>query len=326
MKQPRRSESFARQSARGVFMQIYQINSNLMAFYFKGDTEPDNPTLKNPPAEENWEITCDRLGVAGYVVYSGRSAIVYDTLCSPAQADEIKSYLEKDLGVAKFTVVLSHWHLDHVGGNALYAQSNIVASRKTRLSLAQHKAAIEAAALWGQPPVNPLRLPDIVFDDAMTIYLDDLEAQLLNFNIHSEDGVAVYLPAYKILLAGDMLEDTVSFVTNPEDSAVHIENYKRMREMDITRILPNHGRSAVIREGGYSKELIDSTIYYLTALREELRRDNDCVVADLKTVMAPYLDKGVVHYWEPYEDVHRDNVERVRAFIKSGRGSSRYGS
>lgn len=307
-------------------MQIYQLNPNLMAFYFKGDTEPDNPALKNPPAEENWEITCDRLGVAGYVIYSGDSAIVYDTLCSPAQAGEIKSYLEKKLGITKFTVVLSHWHLDHVGGNALYGQSNIVASRKTRQSLAQHKAAIETAALWGQPPIRPLCLPDIVFDDSMSIYVGDLEARLVNFNIHSEDGVAVYIPAHKILLAGDMLEDTVSFVTNPEASLVHIENYKRMRDMDIERILPNHGRSAVIKAGGYSKELIDSTIYYLTALREELSRDSDCAVADLKTVMAPYLEKGVVHYWEPYEDVHRDNIERVRDFIKSGRGSSRYGA
>ena len=310
----------------GVFMQIYQINANLMAFYFKGDIEPDNPLLKNPPAEENWEVTCDRLGVAGYVIHNGDSAIVYDTLCSPAQAGEIRLYLERELGIAKFTVVLSHWHLDHVGGNTLYAQSNIVASCKTRQSLVQHKASIEAGVLWGQPPINPLRLPDIVFAEAMSIYLGDLEAQLINFNIHSEDGVAVYIPAHKILLAGDMLEDTVSFVTNPEDSAVHIENYKRMREMDIARILPNHGRSAVIKAGGYTKELIDSTIYYLTALREELSRDSDCAVADLKTVMAPYLAKGVVNYWEPYEGVHRDNIERVRAFIKSGRGSSRYGS
>ena len=160
----------------------------------------------------------------------------------------------------------------------------------------------------------------------MSNYLGDLEVILYNYHIHSDDSVCAYIPKYKILLPGDMLEDTAPFVTNPEDSAVHIENYKRMRDMDIERILPNHGRSAVIRAGGYSKELIDSTIYYLTALREELSRDSDCAVADLKTVMAPYLDKGVVHYWEPYEDVHQDNVERVRAFIKSGRGSSRYGS
>ncbi len=307
-------------------MQIYQLNDKLMVFYFKGDTEPDNPVLKAPPAEENWEVTCDRLGVAGYVIHSGDSAVVYDTLCSPTQAGEIRSYLEKNLGIAKFTVVLSHWHLDHVGGNELYSSSNIVASRKTRQSLAQHKTAIEAAALWGQPPIKPLRLPDIVFDEALTIYLDDLEIRLLNFDIHSEDGVAVYLPAFKILLAGDMLEDTVSFVTNPEGGAVHIENYRRMRDMDIERILPNHGRSAVIKAGGYSKELIDSTIYYLTALHELLSQDKDCAAPDLKTFMAPYLDKGVVHYWAPYEQVHRDNVERVRAFIKSGQGSSKYGA
>lgn len=305
-------------------MQVYRLNPNLTAFYFKGDSEPDNPVLKTPPPGENWEVTCDRLGVAGYVVHSGENAVVYDTLCSPDQAGEIKTYLEEQLGVRKFTVVLSHWHLDHVGGNAIYGASNIIACRKSRASLALHQGAIEAGALWGPPAIKPLRLPDIIFDESMSIYLDDLEVQLHNLNIHSEDSVAVYIPAYKLLLAGDMLEDTAPFITNPEDSATHIENYKQLQGMAIDRILPNHGRSAVIKAGGYPKTLIDSAIYYLSTLRAQLAEDTDCAIPGLREFMAPYLAAGAVHYWAPYEDVHQGNIERVRAFLKCGPGASKY--
>ncbi len=296
-------------------MQIYRINPHVVAFYFGGDTEPDNPNLK-VQVEDNWEIgACDGLGVASYVVHNGPQAIVYDTLCSPQQADLIKAYLGKELGITKFTVVLSHWHLDHVGGNELYKQSNIVACRKTREHLLEHKDEIEAGTLWGEPVIKPLRLPDLVFEQKLSIFLDDLEVQLFNFHIHSDDSVCAYIPKYKILLPGDMLEDTAPFITNPEAIPVHLNNYEQLRAMDIDKILPNHGRSAVIKSGGYSKELIDSVTFYLTALYGQLEKQPDSRVAELQTFMAEYLDKGIIYYWEPYEAVHNNNTERVREFF-----------
>lgn len=297
-------------------MQIYNINPNLTAFYFGGDTASDNPNLL-AQVDDNWEIgACDSLGVSSYVIHNGAEAIVYDTLCSPRQADEIKSYLEKTLSVSKFTVVLSHWHLDHVGGNELYHQSNIVACRKTREYLALHKAAIEAGTLWGEPAINPLRLPDIVFDHNLSIYLGDLEVVLYNYHIHSDDSVCAYIPKYKILLPGDMLEDTAPFVTNPEAIPVHLENYDLLRAMDIDRIVPNHGRSQIIKNGGYPKELIESASYYLSALYARLSKDQGATVPELREFMGEYLDKGLIHYWKPYETVHKNNIERVRDFLK----------
>lgn len=300
-------------------MQIYNINPNLIAFYFEGDAAPGGPI----PAEQmegNWATgVCDSLGVASYAIYSGAEAIIYDTLCSPQQANEIKSYLEGALSIGKFTVVLSHWHLDHVGGNELYREFNIVACRKTREHLLRQKAEIEAGTLWGEPAINPLRLPDIVFDDALSIYVGDLEVALYNYNIHSDDSVCAYIPKYKILLPGDMLEETIPFVTNPEDMPTHLKNYDLLRAMDIEKILPNHGRSRVIKNGGYSKGLIESVAHYLSALHAQLNADPDGAVPDLRQLMAEYLDKGVVHYWEPYAAVHKINVQRVRDFLKNQR-------
>lgn len=296
-------------------MRIYNINPNLTAFYFGGDTAPGGPDLP-PSMEDNWETGCDGLGVCGYVIHNGTEALVYDTLCSPQQAGEIKSYLEKTLRISKFTVALSHWHLDHVGGSELYGQSSIVACRKTREYLALHKAAIEAGTLWGEPAINPLRLPDVVFDDTLSIYLDGLEVILHNYHIHSDDSVCAYIPKYKILLPGDMLEDTAPFVTNPESIPVHLKNCDLLRAMDIEKILPNHGRSKVIESGGYPKEFIESVFYYLSTLYARLSKDPEATVPELRAFMSEYLGKGLIHYWKPYETVHQTNIERVRDFLK----------
>ena len=56
------------------------------------------------------------LGIASYALVSGDSALVYDTHVSLEHARRIRSVLEAD-GVRSFTVVLSHWHLDHVAGD-----------------------------------------------------------------------------------------------------------------------------------------------------------------------------------------------------------------
>ena len=38
---------------------------------------------------------------------------------------------------------------------------------------------------------------------------------------------------------------------------------------------------------------------------------------DLRTFAARYLDKGIISYWPPYEDTHKDNIEKLRAFMKA---------
>ncbi len=298
-------------------MEAYRINPNLTAFYFGGDIDPGNAT-RSEEARARWDTkTWLDLGMVVYAAHSGRSALVYDTLCSPEQAAEVKNYLELELGIKKFTVVLSHWHLGHVGGNELYREFNIISCRKTRAALLSRKEAIESGTWQGKPGINPLRLPDIVFEHSLSIYLDDLEVALYNFNIHSEDSVCAYIPEYKILLPGDMLEDSAPFISNPEGIPAHLKNFELLRQLDIERILPNHGRSSIIKNGGYSKEFIDSVAGYLKELHDLLGADADCAVPDLRTFAARYLDKGIISYWPPYEDTHKDNIEKLRAFMKA---------
>ena len=299
-------------------METYRINPNVTAFYFGGDIDPGN-AARSEEARARWDTkTWLDLGMVVYAVHSGESALVYDTLCSPAQAAEVKNYLEGELGINKFTVVLSHWHLGHVGGNELYRGFNIVACRKTREELLSRREAIELGSWLGKPGINPLRLPDVIFESRLSIYLDDdLEVALYNFNVHSEDSVCAYIPKYKILLPGDMLEDSAPFISNPEGIPAHLENFASLRALDIERILPNHGRSRIIKSGGYSKAFIESVAGYLEKMYGLLSADAEAAVPDLRTFASEYLDKGIIEYWPPYEGTHQDNIVKMRAFVKT---------
>ena len=71
----------------------------------------------------------------------------------------------------------------------------------------------------------------------------------------------------RILLAGDTLEDTVTYVGEPENFDRHLEDLERLWALDPAFILPNHGDPDVIAAGGYSKMLIRATQDYVRALQ-----------------------------------------------------------
>jgi len=134
-------------------------------------------------------------------------------------------------------------------------------------------------------------------------------------NIHTPDSTVAYISTDKILLPGDTIEDSVVFISTPDNVAEQISNLTAMQDWDIARIFPNHGNIAVIRKGGYDKGLIEATRIYL---RNMIRRakDPDFLNISLEAVIGVSLDKGWVSLWEPYRHVHEVNRKRLHDLYK----------
>lgn len=257
--------------------------------------------------EPNWvDDGALSLGIASYALVGGDEALVYDTHISVEHAKFIRATLEA-LGVSKFTVVLSHWHLDHVAGTAAFADCEIIANRRTAAHLASRKAAIEDGTLEGLPAIDPLILPTKLFDGHLSLKIGSRPVELIELNIHSDDATVLWLPGEKILLAGDTLEDTVTYVGEPENFGRHLEDLRKLTALDPASILPNHGDPEIITGGGYAKTLIAATGDYIRAL-QLATREPDMRKLTLKDFVAPQLETGSIRYFAPYEDVHRNNV------------------
>lgn len=250
-------------------------------------------------------------GIASYAVVSGGAALVYDTHISPEHASYVRRTLES-MGVNEITVVLSHWHLDHVAGTEVFADCEVIASSRTAQHLARNRAAIERGELEGPPGIEPLILPTRTIEDALELRVGDIHVQLITTEIHSDDATLLLLPHERLLLCGDTMEDTATYVDEPERFDIHLENLADLRNLDVTRILPNHGDPDTISAGGYETELIDATISYIERLRR-CGRDPELRAMSLRELLGDLVDEGPLRYFEPYEEVHRVNVERVLA-------------
>jgi len=297
-------------NARDPKMRVIEINDHLTAFY---DGRPPQPPKSE--ATPNWaDYGALDVGVATYVIHRGDEALVYDTFPYAEQARWVRDYLAR-MGIRRFTLVNSHWHLDHVGGNAVYADVNRIATNKTIETLAAEKAAIEAGKEWGPPAISPLTNANIGIDAITCIYVGGIPVELRPVNIHSEDGLVIYLPGDRILLAGDTLEDTVTYISEPEHITLQYLNMRKLTEWNIDRIFPNHGNPDVIAHGGYATTLIDATLDYLRKVILHAH-DPDYLSGTLEQYVGDSVKKGWVSIWWAYREPHETNLKRVAAAFK----------
>ncbi|MFG1478556.1 MBL fold metallo-hydrolase [Xanthobacter sp. V4C-4] len=284
----------------GSTLRLLQPAPHVLAFY-----DGRVPGTRLHSAAENWlDDGAYALGIASYAVIDGAEALLYDSHISLTHAHIIRQALEKR-GVRTIRLVLSHWHDDHVAGNAVFADCEIIASVETAAALEAHRARLEAA----DPPIRPLVGPTRTFSGRLDLSVGELAVQLHHMDIHSRDGVVALLPG-GLLLAGDTLEDPITYVDEPDRLAIHLCNLDALAALGARRLLPNHGAAEVIAAGGYGPDLIAATRLYVARLLR-LKAEPELAALDLRTFAADAFATGAITYFAPYEAVHRKNVEAV---------------
>ncbi|MCW6512110.1 MBL fold metallo-hydrolase [Lichenifustis flavocetrariae] len=291
------------QAPLGATMRVLHPARNVMAFY-DGRIAGVRAWSEAP----NWLVDgAFVLGTCSYAVLDGTDALVYDTHMSIAHATLIRQSLQQ-AGVRTIRVVLSHWHADHVAGNAAFTDCPIIANGLTAQILDEKKAELES----GTPPILPLIGPTETFDTSLDLHVGEVRVALRRFDIHSRDGTVLVLPDAGILLAGDTLEDPITYVTERDRLEHHLVDLDRLSREAFDRILPNHGALSVIESGGYDRGLLDATRRYVEKLLR-CKTQPDLARQDLRSFIAEDLAAGRVHYFLAYEAVHRANVDRVLA-------------
>ena len=281
-------------------LRILEPHPGILAFY--DGRIPGQRFMSGP----NWvDEGALSLGIASYAVISGDQALVYDTHVSVPHALAIRAELTAR-GVTDITVVLSHWHRDHVAGTAAFADCQIIATTKTAGHLTFQRAEIESG-LRRPPPINPLVMPTRLYDGAMTMLIGTVEVQLIAANIHSDDATLLWLPQTRVLLAGDTVEDCCTYVAEAQDLRLHLTELDRIGRLQPNWVLPNHGSAGRIAAGGYGPGVIAATQSYIGWLLQ-VQADPGIADTQLQSVIAAELAAGTLDWFAPYALVHRANI------------------
>ena len=257
--------------------------------------------------EKNWlDDGAYSLGIASYAIVAGHEAVVYDTHASLDHARAVREHLQ-GIGVTFIRVVLSHWHTDHIAGNQIFSDCEIIANPLTEKAMQANRDRLEN----GDPPIRPVVMPNRLFEGSLSLAIGTQVIELLQFDIHSADGTVIFMPESGILLAGDTLEDTITYISEPEHTTTHIAELNRLASLPIRRILPNHGERERIASGGYDIGLIDANRDYLQRLIDRVD-DPALGTTSLRDFVAEDVKAGRIVYFEPYEEVHKANIAEIR--------------
>jgi glyoxylase-like metal-dependent hydrolase (beta-lactamase superfamily II) len=145
---------------------------------------------------------------AGFIVGSN-GVVVVDTFEAVAPARDLLAEIRKITNLPIRFVVNTHYHLDHSGGNAVFAQAGatILAQRNLRGWL-----RTENLKFFGPNPkpeqkamVEALVLPDETYTDAVDIYLGARQIQVRYMLGHTGGDSVVTVPDAGVVFAGDLV-------------------------------------------------------------------------------------------------------------------------
>ena len=226
------------------------------------------------------------------IVDLGDETLVVDTHYSLAAARELRAAAEELTGRPVSVVLNTHWHADHVLGNAEFSNATVVSTAPTRELIAtvgverlraqkeafdvELPAEVERLRSIGDEDGAALleeqadelrrvthRLPDETFDDGWS----RAAAQALTFGGgHTESDAFVLVPESGTLVAGDLVVVGMQPWAGHGEPGVWAAILDRILDLDWSTCVPGHGPVS-------GRDVVPPLREYLLALDAAVRAD-----------------------------------------------------
>lgn len=153
------------------------------------------------------------------------------------------TYVEKIAGRPINFMVNTHVHGDHAGGNAYFAENDVVVFAHDNI----RKRLLEDA----EPAGGPGGLPVITFAEGVNFHLNGIEARVFHVpNAHTDGDSVIHFPSVNVILTGDiMFNGLFPFIDLDNGGSVDgfIAAQRKILGMvnDETIIVPGHGEIAM---------------------------------------------------------------------------------
>jgi cyclase len=204
---------------------------------------------------------------AGAIITS-EGSVVIDTLPFPRETREMLDFLRAESKRGIRYVINTHHHADHVYGNFLFEEADIISSERCRevMRKSGEKNLAEAKQQTPELAEVKLRLPNLTFPEKMSFHLGDKVMRLMPLPGHTPDGIGIYVEGDKILFAGDAVMPLPYIFWG--DRVVLQETLRALKEMHLENIVQGHGE--VLLKGELD-ETLDTAIVYLDCIYEKVK-------------------------------------------------------
>lgn len=226
------------------------------------------------------------IGNAG-IIDLGDKTMVFDTFISPFAAQDLKVAAEKLIAKPVSIVVNSHYHNDHIRGNQVFEETEIISTEVT-LELIKTEGREEFA--WdnenaprifkelseqgGDPvaidyyrviaeslPGLEMVLPTKTFKDRLEIVGSARKVELVSYGGgHTGDDAFLILPDEKIAFLADLLfVQSHPFLADGDPDAL-CEYLEKIMQLDLEVLVPGHGPVGEMGDVGLLRDYVRAMI------------------------------------------------------------------
>jgi len=220
-------------------------------------------------------VETGNLGSNNSLIVGSEGAILVDAPHCPSDAITL-ARAAQEFGHIRFVVNTDH-HPDHTIGN-FWMPGEVVSHAGTRHRLLEDAPTdeyLKDLIARIDPPALPLmddyqvRVPNVVFDSEMTIYVGDVSLELTFQPGHTANSLLAYCPQDRVLFTGDIFCE--AGLPSFQDSRVAdwFSALDAVEAIDFELLVPGHGdvadRSAIERYRSQGREVVQEVAAAIAA-------------------------------------------------------------
>jgi cyclase len=167
-------------------------------------------TLK-PLGHNAWAAVDDAKGDAGAnagFVIGDEAVAVIDTFENPEAAEQMLAEIRKRTALPVKFVINTHYHIDHVAGNAVFQKAGAVVFAQRNVRTWIHTENLKFFGKNIKPEdksmVETLGSPDAVYESGVTLFLGSRKIDVRVFPGHTGGDSVVFIPDAAIVFTGDL--------------------------------------------------------------------------------------------------------------------------
>ena len=285
-----------------------------------GTPPPDPPTVKQ--ITKDIYFFYDYVGSNSVFLVTDDGVLVIDTREHPRLGQDLIARIRKVTDKPIKWVINSHFHGDHTFGNPAFKAegATFVAQRETArlMKLVQPKEVARRSEGLLKEHLDPkevqLILPDITFDNEMTIHLGGREVRLFYLGPGQQPGdTFILFPQERVLVTPGAFArhsmPNMAFTPSVDNWIKLLNQIGGMNEYDV--ILPGHGDVAHRED---VKELAAMLTDEYTAVKSAVAKGMSLQDAQASLTFPQYKD------WRNYERL-KNEIKSMYELIQTGRRS-----
>ena len=189
----------------------------------------------------------------------------------------------------------THWHYDHVGGNAIYGPGAIIVAQEN----VRKRLMTKQTPFWSRTPVGPYpkhAWPVITFRDMLTIHFAEEDVELDHYaNGHTDGDSVVYFAHANVVAVGDIFLGRASVIGSADiEGIIHSLSAVLDRINDDTIIITGHGEMSNRRDLAQFLQLLNETV---ALVRQDIaagKSEEKVAQAGLPEIWKPWFAPGPV--------------------------------